>query len=136
MRLVLAIVAAIANAAGPWMCCCAVGAMLHASRTANAASPEPIQACSHCCNTAPADGSPSVPAQPAPTQPSPCQERQLSIAPTGQELSPVDAIAFDFAIPAAFAATALESTPAATRESERSFASPDTRQRVHHVMHC
>ena len=138
MRFVLAIVAALANAAGPWMCCCAVGAMLNSPRDAKGDVPEALNSCTHCCRTATVstDESPSFPAKPVPTQPNPCQERQLSIPSTALEISLVDAIALEFAIAAPFATPVLELIPTALRENERPFYPPDTRQRVHHVLHC
>lgn len=145
MRFVLALIAAIANAAGPWLCCCAVGAMLH--------SPSPVKAetsaflpivekCTHCCKheAAPVVESQPQPGKSKPNTPCPCQERLESIPAAtpavSETISVVDSLGWNFTIPATFATTVLESTPTATRENERPFYPPETRQRVHHVLHC
>lgn len=143
MRFVLAIIAAFANAAGPWLCCCAVGAMLHSPGEVKAESPfvpTTVEKCTHCCEheNLPADESKPKPGKS--TTPCPCQERMISIPAAtpalSEPISAVDSIAWDIVIPDTFATTFHESTPKAARESERPFYPPDTRQRVHHVLHC
>lgn len=145
MRFALAIIAAFANAAGPWLCCCAVGAMLHTPGEIQAQTPfvpTTVEKCTHCCEheSSPTDKTNRLPKKSKPNSPCPCQERMISIPAAtlaiSESYSAVDSIVWDLSLPNVFATTAFESTPTVLRENERPFLPPDTRQRVHHVLHC
>lgn len=143
MRLVLALIAAIANAAGPWLCCCAVGTMLAGPPPATAAAPIPVESiddCSHCCLQKALSTDESKPASnPSPSKPCPCQERMETI-PAIAPASSDPVMALDFAAEywqnSAFSTTSLEPIAVAVQASERTFPPPELRQRYHHVLNC
>ena len=135
MRFALTLIAALANAASPWLCCCAMMALTGDAKPAKAPAKTVVK-CSNCCEQ---DNSQS-PQTPAPTKPCPCQER-LAVVPSllataTDTVTALDAIATDFRHATGRVELLPTPTLAFANVFELPFMTADTRLRVHHVMHC
>ena len=119
MQSLLAIFVAIVQIFGSGLCCCAMTRAIADERRSPA-----------CCERhAPAPDSDSIPA------PCECTERRESSAVVPEPVTHVDLASVAVLVePVAEANLAL---PFAFVESpRRAFSPPDTRQRIHHVLHC
>ncbi len=141
MRFALAVIAALANAAGPWLCCCGVAAVLGSAKPATAAVPTATTCtvtCPHCQEEAEDAAKTSSPT--APPKPCPWQERlafaPLTVPPASDTGDAIDAINTDFQILGE--TVPLVSTPVVVgpRVNEMPFLTAETRLRVHHVLRC
>ncbi|QEL17258.1 hypothetical protein [Limnoglobus roseus] len=145
MRFALAIIAALANAAGPWLCCCAMSVMVGTPLPAKAGTIAPVKKsapkCSHCEETpVPGGELKSQPAKPAPAKPCPCKERQVSnpttVQPVTETATTADVISHDFNLVVGPVEIVLNPEPAPSQVLGWPFMTTETRLHVHHVLRC
>jgi hypothetical protein len=134
----LAILVALANAAGPWLCCCVVAAEPRKPTPAKVARTVP--ACPHCCHEEqpPVNPEPQQPVKPA--KPCPCEEQKF-VAPAALPVPTVavDATTADVAVgvsdlPPDPAARLVETVGDFT--SDLPFLPTRVRLRAHHALRC
>lgn len=134
MRFTLAIMAALANAAGPWLCCCALAAATVPPTPAKKSAPK----CSHCVEAE--TPVPKSPAVPAPAKPCPCKERHAAtptaVQPATETSVAADAIAHDFSAPAGVAEVVSLAIPSRLARPGWPFLTTEARLHVHHVLRC
>ena len=143
MRFALAIIAAFANAAGPWLCCCAMSVMAGTPVPAKAGTTTPAKKsaakCSHCVEEPVLDSKPQ-PAKPAPSKPCPCKERQVSnpttIQPATETATTADGIVHDFNLPAEIVDVTAAPVLAPSQAAGWPYMTAEVRLHVHHVLHC
>lgn len=135
MRFALAILAALANAAGPWLCCCLMAVMV--SKPAKADAPKTTAKCSHCKDE-PADT--KAPAKPTPAKPCPCQEHLTfepsAVQPATETVLTADTISHDSNLFVEVVAVLPTPSPAPSQLADGPFLTSDTRLHVHHVLRC
>lgn len=151
MRLILAIVVAVTQVAGPWLCCCgptrAVAVAVKPRKNSSDESPKPLSGCPLCAKLCGGTVvSPAVPVLPIQhpsnlPDPCPCGGVTLDVAAPAV-LDPSDSLG-EFAASLAFSDPALPepvvrlvAEPRPPHLSDVPFLPPGERTRVHHVLHC
>jgi hypothetical protein len=135
VRAVLAVLAAVINAAGPGLCCCVLAGTGVSHHTAAAEKPTATHSCPFCCPE-----QTDVPKQsegPKAPKPCGCAERLL-VAPVSLPDLPVEAetsFCVESLLDASSGIRAIGLTIVAPLV-ELPFLPPKDRLRVHHVMHC
>lgn len=122
MRLGLAILATLLNAAGPWLCCCTA-----------IPTPEPVPPAPRCCHE-----EPPAPQEKAPPPPCPCKARLTVAAPArpAEPSAELPDAASDHG-PAGEPATRPLSVRAAPEVADRlPWRTAERRIRAHHAMLC
>jgi hypothetical protein len=134
VRLVLAMIVAALNAAGPGLCCCVVAWGTAPAAAAKSELAPNKHSCPFCVHENPAESAPKDPATPKPCE---CQQRLLE-APAALPDAPVE-VAFDLCIdsftdrPVNGTFTTLIVTGP---QSDIPFLPPKDRLKVHHVLRC
>lgn len=136
MRFALAIIAALANAAGPWLCCCVMAVMV--SKPAKADTPKSVAKCSHCKDEP--TGDTKAPAKPAPAKQCPCQEHLIAdpstVQPITESAQAADSISHDFNMFVGAAEILPPPTAGPSQLVPGPFMTAETRLHVHHVLRC
>lgn len=143
MQVFLAILIAVTQVAGPWLCCCGP-ARIASTFTAEVpkqsipSKKPPVARCPHCVAEIPAPSDPTHPPKPVPTEPCPCGGVELVAVPPA-----VSAVSFDLdqlvsVVPKFGAPFVIEIVipvdPSGLRELP--FLTTAERLYAHHVLRC